>query len=497
MLLIGLDDKSATPKYRQIMDEIRRRVETRSLRPGDKLPSTRRLADRLGLHRSTVSLAYQELWALGFVDLRPGACPRVRDRMEIASPRGRSAKGLIDWEAISSPAGNAIRQTYLRYYPETRRKTEPRAVNFASLDMDRRLFPQDSLRSCMNRVIKKQGAALLGYGDRAGYLPLREHIAERLQNHGISAISDEILITNGSQQAIDLVFRMIASPGKAVAIESPTYGHMLPLLNFYGLKPLEIPMRPDGMDLSILAGAIQKERPALVYTMPNFHNPTGVSTGQAHREQLLSLCETQRIPILEDGYDEEMKYFGRVVLPIKSMDKRRLVIYCGTFSKILFPGVRIGWVAAERGCIERLIAIRSFSELSPALILQAAVHEFCRRGFYDRHISKMHRVFRKRMQAAIRALRLRISPQWAEWTEPSGGYLIWLKLKSAVSPPADWQALFASHGVQATLGHLFYASKTAGMSLRLSISTLDEREIEEGFRRLAKALYPIYVRRHP
>jgi len=195
----------------------------------------------------------------------------------------------------------------------------------------------------MNRVIKKQGAALLGCGDRAGYLPLREHIAERLENHGISATSDEILITNGSQQAIDLVFRMIASPGKVVAIESPSYGPMLPLLNFYGLKPLEIPMRPEGMDLSILARAIREERPALIYTMPNFHNPTGVSTGQAHREQLLSLCETHRIPLLEDGYDEEMKYFGRVVLPIKSMDKHRLVIYCGTFSKILFPGVRIGW----------------------------------------------------------------------------------------------------------------------------------------------------------
>jgi DNA-binding transcriptional MocR family regulator len=191
------------------------------------------------------------------------------------------------------------------------------------------------------------------------------------------------------------------------------------------------------MDLDVLAARIAEHPPAIVYTMPNFQNPTGICTSQAHRERLLALCEARRIPILEDGFEEEMKYFGRVVLPIKSMDRRQLVIYCGTFSKVLFPGARIGWVAAARPCVERLAALRRFAEIAPSMILQAAMHDFCERGYYDRHVSRMHRLFRRRMQVALRSLRQHVKPTWAEWDEPKGGYLIWLRLRSLWAGPTS------------------------------------------------------------
>ncbi|MCP5103961.1 MAG: PLP-dependent aminotransferase family protein [bacterium] len=495
-MLLNLDDKSPKPKYRQIIEQIRQKIETRVLLPGEKLPSTRRLADNLRIHRSTVAIAYQELWALGFIDLRPGSCPRVRSRVRIATAVNHTEEGVIDWNTTASDPGNAIWQAHRDsrgLVPETEPDTGSSAINFRSLDMDSRLFPLENFRTCLNRVLKDQGTFLLGYGGgAAGFPPLRRYIARHLQSHGISASFDEILITNGSQQGIDLVFRMIASPGKAVAIESPTYDYMLPLLHFSQLEPLEIPLRHDGMDLSVLEEVLKKENPALIYTMPNLQNPTGVSTGQAHREKLLSLCETHRIPILEDSFEEEMKYFGKVVLPIKSMDRYHLVIYCGTFSKVLFPGVRIGWIAAHKECIERLTAIRRFSEISSSMILQAAMYEFCRNGFYDRHISKMHRRFRKRMQTAVRALQRYIPPQWAQWDQPGGGYLVWLKLKPASAPDFDWESLFASYDVQVTPGRYFFFSQNPDTYLRLSISTLNEEEIEEGVQRLAKALCQVY-----
>ena len=495
MLLLSISEKSGTPIYRQIISGIRKKVETGALRPGDKLPSTRRLAETLGVHRSTVAVSYQELWALGFIDLHPGASPLVRDRMQIAVAADRDEKSFINWSKAISAAGNAVLDAYGRVYPSAGSDKNRSAVDFASLDMDRRLFPLDNFRACLNRVLKTQGPDLLGYGHRPGYPPLRKYLADRLRNHGIAVTPDEVLITNGSQQGLDLVFRLFAAPGKTVAIESPTYGHALPLIRFCGMKAVEVPIRRDGMDLTILAKTLEKKRPTLVYTMPNFHNPTGVSTGQAHRERLLSLCEKHRVPILEDGYDEEMKYFGRVVLPIKSMDRRQLVIYCGTFSKILFPGVRIGWVAAAKECIDRLTALRSFSELAPSMILQAAVDEFCRNGYYDRHISKMHRVFRKRMQTFIRSLRLHVPPEFAEWTEPSGGYLVWLKLKPVTDRTLDWKTLFAAHGVRVTPGRNFFYTETADPYLRLSISTLNEEEIVEGVKCLSKALRQIYAGR--
>jgi DNA-binding transcriptional MocR family regulator len=493
MLLLELNDRIRKPQYQQIIEQIREKIAARLLHPGEKLPSSRRLADSLGIHRSTVANAYQELWALGFIDLRPGVCPCVRDRMQIATAANRTEKGLINWDQIASAANNKIWQTNLAFQSELGKTENPAMINFSSLDMDCRLFPLENFRSCLNRAIKTQGISILGYGDRAGFFPLREYIAHHLQNHGISVTSEEILITNGLQQGIDLVFRMLAAPGKSVAIESPTYKEIIPLLRFCGLKPLEIPIRRDGMDLSILEETIRNEHPALVYTMPNFQNPTGVSTSQAHRERLLSLCKTYRIPILEDGFEEEMKYFGRVVLPIKSMDKQHLVIYCGTFSKVLFPGIRIGWVAAEKECIERLMAIRSFSDLSSSMILQAGIYEFCQHGYYDRHVSKMHRLFRKRMQTAMNALHQYISPRWAEWTEPSGGYLLWLKLKPLPCDEMNWEIFFTAHGVKVAFGDHFFSSETADTYLRLSISKLNESEIIEGIQRLAKALKHIHT----
>ncbi|MEX0975383.1 MAG: PLP-dependent aminotransferase family protein [Bacillota bacterium] len=496
MLLVQLSEDSRESKTRQIVAQIRALIRAGTLRPDDALPSTRQLAASLGIHRSTVAVAYQELWALGFVELQPRACPRVRERMQIATATGRSERGLVDWDAIGSRASGAMRQTHLGFRTLGIASTDSSVIDFGVLDVDKRLVPLERFRSCLNRVLSLDGKDLLGYGDCAGYPPLREYIAERLKTHGISVTAGEVLITNGSQQALDLVFRMIAAPGRKVAVESPTYDWALPLLHFHGLTPLEIPLRSDGMDLSALSTALENEHPVMVYTMPSFQNPTGVSTSQSHREALLNLCERYRTPILEDGFDEEMKYFGRAVLPVKSMDRHKVVIYCGTFSKVLFPGMRVGWIVADKDCIERLTAIRRFSELSPNLVVQAAFHEFCRRGYFDRHITMMHRVYRKRMQALTEALRKCISKDWADWDEPAGGYLAWLRLNPGLSRPGDWARHFASHGVRVALGSSFFAEANAGVQLRLSISRLDVNEISIGVERLASALRALSTDRH-
>jgi DNA-binding transcriptional MocR family regulator len=492
MLLLKLDDKSPRPKHVQILEQIRAKIQSRLLRPGDRLPSTRNLAESLGLHRSTVAVAYQELWALGFIDISPGTRPRVRERMQLATPANRAEKALINWSRVSSRGANSTWEAHCRLGSDAASNAGTKAINFRTLDMDARLFPVEQFRSCVNRVVKKHGATLLGHGDGAGFLPLRECIAERLRNHAICVAPDEILITNGSQHGIDLVLRMLGTAGRTIAVESPTYHYLLPLIQSLELKAAEVPLRDEGMDLDVLAEALRRKRPVLVYTMPSFQNPTGISTNQAHRERLLSLCAAHRVPILEDGFEEEMTYSGPVVLPVKSMDKHGLVIYCGTFSKVLFPGVRIGWVAADKACIERLTAIRRFSDIFPNMILQAAMNEFCATGYYDRHIAKMHRVFRKRMQVAIETLREHISPEWAQWTEPDGGFLIWLKLRYGVS--LDWAELLAAHGVHVWSGRYFFAGTTHETCVRLSISTLSEEKIVKGIKRLARALAAAYGR---
>jgi DNA-binding transcriptional MocR family regulator len=494
MLLLDLDTTSRTPLHRQIVEQVQERIETAALQPGERLPSTRRLAEQLGVHRSTVNLAFQQLWSLGYIDMRQGARPVVRERMQIATPVGRADTGLIDWQAVTSPAGNELLQHARTFRPTSPRPDRTPAateISFASLDMDRRLFPLEQFRSCLGRAMAEQGADLLGYGDPAGYLPLRQYVARRLQQHGIWVEADEVILTNGCQHGIDLLLRMIAAPDRGVVLEAPTYDYLLPLLRFHDLTPLEVPLRADGIDLVRLEEMMRRHRPVLVYSMPSFHNPTGICTGQVHREQLLALCQSYRIPLLEDGFEEEMKYTGKVVLPVKSMDQQHLVVYCGTFSKVLFPGIRIGWVAADRQCIERLTALRRFSEVAPSIVLQAALERFCRDGAYDRHVAKMHRVYRKRMQVVLQELRDRIGPAWATWDAPQGGYLIWLRLSPLPGGdvgPERLESQLTAHGVRATAGSWFFSSPQANSYLRLSISALNEEEITEGVKRLADAL---------
>ncbi len=484
-MLLRLEASRKKPWSLQILEQIRGHLESRALRVGERLPSTRRLAAQLGVHRSTVAVAYQELWAQGWIDLRPGACPQVRARLVPAVQAGRVAAEAFPWERQASSA--CERLVAERPAPPGPAR-EPGIIDFRPLCLDARLLPVEAFRACVNKVLRRQGEALLGYGDCEGYPPLRQYLARRLRIHGIAAAPEEILITHGSQQGLDLVFRMLAEPGRKVAVESPTYEQALALMRFHGLEAVGIPLRPEGMDLAALAALMDREPPALVYTMPTFQNPTGWSSTQAHREALLALCRRRGVPILEDGFEEEMKYFGKLTPPIKAMDTEGQVVYCGTFSKVLFPGIRVGWVVAGRACIQRLAALRQAAELAPGMVFQAAMHQFCEAGLYDLHLTRMHRIFRKRMQTALHALRQRIDPAWAAWAEPNGGYLVWLRLAPVPGLQPSWTARCAARGIRVTPGAPSFPKPGPDTYLRLSIASLAEAELEEGIRRLAEVL---------
>jgi len=279
-----------------------------------------------------------------------------------------------------------------------------------------------------------------------------------------------------------------------VFVESPTYALALPILAYYNADVVGIPMEKTGISLEHLEREFKKGKPIFIYTMPNFQNPTGVTMTQAHREALISLCEEHGVPLIEDASEEEMKYFGKVPLPIKSMDRRQVVVYLGSFSKVLFPGIRIGWIAADRNCIERLAALKRFSDLSSPLPMQAALAEICKHGAYDVHIKRKHRFYRKRMQCALDALKMYVTHKKVNWVEPQGGFLIWLSLDGLKKSHDEIDEALSRNRVRATLGHPAFPKGTSKKHLRLSISSLNEEEIETGIRRLSKAVDELYGR---
>jgi len=488
VILIALDPASRVPAYLQIRDRIATLVEEGALRPGQRLPPTRTLAGSAGVHRSTVVRAYDELRALGYLESRPGSYSTIRRRARppgASRPAPAGAAPLLSWASLGSPGARAAQANAV--HDEDPAHAAPGAIDFARLAADPALAPGDELRRCLRSVIARGGGAALDYADPAGHSALREAVSARMRAHGVAVSAGEILVTGGAQHALDLVLRLLARPGDRVVVEAPTYGMAHALLRLHGVAPVEVPMRDDGLDLDALDRALSRRSVRLVYTMPNFHNPTGVTTGQAHRERLLALCERHRTPLLEDGFEEEMKYFGQAVLPIKSMDARGVVLYVGTFSKVVFPGLRVGWLAAPAAAIARLTAIQRVSCLAGNTLAQAAAARFCGTGAFEAYLRRIHRVYRRRMQAMLRGLDEHMPPGVA-WTKPSGGYTLWLTLPGAARDEPALCARIAAAGVKVAPGRRFFAKPPASPHARLSIACVDDAQIAEGCRRLGRAL---------
>jgi len=489
-MLLKISPGLPVPVYKQIIGQVRSLIDQGALQPGQPLPPSRRLAEQLGVNRSTVFLAYAELQALGYLQSRPGSYNYVQSRRK-ETPYDPERQSLISWAEASSPRAAATYDTFLEYRPENvppPARGEP-PLDLASLLPDPRLYPVEDFRRCAQNVLSESGREALQYGSHQGYLPLRQTIARRLRLHGISVSEEEILITNGAQQGIDLVARVLAGKRRKAVVESPTYASAISLLRFNGLEILGVPMKPDGLDLEVLEKTLAAERPAFLYTMPNFQNPTGITTGHRHREQLLSICLRYRVPLVEDGFEEDMKYRGPVDMPIKSIDEGNIVIYLGTFSKALFPGLRVGWITAEKGLVQRVLAVKRFCDLSSNNFSQMAMHRFCAEGYYDKHLKRLHRTFRKRMQTALRSL-AEFCPPRVSWTEPAGGYMIWVKMPVGLSKD-DLLRRVLPHGVAVSPGEYYFLRQGPSRYFRISVSVLDEEEIREAVKRLGRALREI------
>jgi DNA-binding transcriptional MocR family regulator len=487
VLLISLRKKGPLPIYRQIAEQIASLIDSEALAENDILPPSRKLARQLSVSRYTVCVAYQELWARGYIDSRPGSYSRVR-RVESSRFRKKTAKTqLIDWSKLTTVGLESLchEETEIAL---AHKKPEGHLIDFSSYELDPSLFPVQHLRRCMRRVMTAANAALLNPGDARGFEPLRTLIASKMRSHSINVSPEEVLVTNGALQGIDLAFRMLGGPGGKVVVESPTFRSVLSLCQLYGIEPVGVPLREGGMDPESLERALAMDGLRFVFTIPTHQNPTGMTADVASRERLLEACRLRRIPIVEDAFEEEIWYSGKTELPLKSMDEHGIVLTVGTFSKALFPGLRVGWVLADEECVRRLAVLRHASDGAGSVLVQAVMAEFCRAGYYETHLKLVNKVYAARMKTALEALSRYVPREKAVWTSPRGGFLIWLSLAAKKRTEAEVGAALAKKGVWALFGPHFFAERSAQLHLRLAISGLSEDEIAEGIRRLGKAL---------
>lgn len=532
MFLPRLDRSAREPLARQLADRILEGIESGALAAGDALPSTRRMADWIGVSRFTVERAYDELWAQGYVEARSGSYTRVRARPPrraraggsgpesrlAAAPAGKPGPlgpaaarpepavppPLRPGDRIGPAAAAAIAQRE-RMRSAVRApapavpldgpaRPDRAVIDFFSFQPDRRLFPSEAFKRAASEALRSDPDSALTYGSPAGHPALRERIAKRMREHGIDAGPDNVLVTEGALHAVDLAGRLLAAPGRSALCEDPTYPGALAAFEASGLRTLPVPDDEAGMDPSALRSTLDREGrdAALVYLMPSFRNPTGRLTGQRRREEILAVCSESGVPILEDGFEEELGFLGNAVRPLASMDPGNAVLYVGTLSKSLFPGIRLGWIAASEEWIRPLTAFRAATSLGGNMMAQAAAAAFWDSGAYATHLRRVSRAFSRRLRAAREAA-ARHLPRFAELGEVRGGYLLWIRLPGgpgleAAKVESEVMEACRREGVAAAPGSPFHAGTSPGPALRLCIAGLEESEIEEGFRRLGRAL---------
>ncbi len=465
------------PVYRQIAEQIRREIEADKLAVGSKLPPIRDLAKSLRVHRDTVALAYEELASAGMVEATVGRGTFVR------AHNGAANAVPVDFQPELSPIAERLLELE-RSRPRFGSSVE--AVPMHSLVPDPALYPADAFRRVLNRVLTEGGASLLLYGGPGGLPRMREVMAARLRDAGVAIDADGIVLCHGASQGISLAMRLFAAAGDVVALEEPTYQNVLSAAIGLGLRTAPIPMREDGLDLGVLERTLQRPEVKALYTIPTFHNPLGITTSLAHRRQLLAIAARCGKPVIEDAYEADLRFAGKPVPSLAALDASGLVVQLSSFSKSLFPGVRVGAIAARGRAVDALLALKQASDHSDAMPLQAALAEFVAAGDYDRHLARLRRVLIARRDALLAALAEHL-PVGSRWTTPEGGYQIWVELPEGIDT-RDLLADAVGAGVLFAPGSQFNHDGRASRGLRLSIAMVNEASLRRGVAALGRVL---------
>jgi GntR family transcriptional regulator/MocR family aminotransferase len=477
---IALDPQLDQPLYRQISTHFRASILSGNLRPGTRLPAVRGLAGSLGVNRATAESAYAELVAEGLVISRQGSGYYV---LAHAPGEVRARSGVWPaWQGRLSYGGFEAMSAYL---PEVSRQTDWIALDGGACDP--RLFPMDEFRKLLGRVMRRDGAVAVEYGEIAGFGPLRVTLAQVLASQGIQTGPDNILITAGSQQALSLVASLILPSGSGVVVERPTYAGALDVFRSRGLHIHTVGLDEDGMDVDELEGILVRHKPGLIYTIPNFHNPTGACLSGQRRRQLISLAGRFDVPILEDDYVGDIRYEGRAQPTLKSLDPDGRVIYMSTFSKMLIPGLRVGFVVADGPVYHYLVCSKRCHDLATSNLIQRALQDYVSVGRYHAHLQRSCTVYRRRRDAMLAALE-RYMPPGTTWLRPKGGLFVWVTL-----PEGLWASNLlpraCGEGVIFAPGGNFHLDPSEGEGfMRLNFASNTEDVIEEGIMRLGLAM---------
>jgi 2-aminoadipate transaminase len=401
---------------------------------------------------------------------------------------------MTDYTRFLSPTGRQLTESAIRRMGTVVARTGD-LVSFAPGYPDASLFPWDELRDISSGLLDGHDAGALQYGPTRGYRPLLESALVALEARGIRASIDQLIITSGSQQGIDLVARVLVSPGDVVLVELPTFTGAIAAFKNMQADLVGVRQQPDGIDLDHLDDVWQRETRAgkqvkLLYLVPNFQNPTGSLLALSTRARLLEWADRRDLLIVEDDpygqlYFEDLATAAET-RPLRADDRQGRVLYLNTVSKILAPGFRVGWLVAPAMLIERFDTAKQSADLTSGILDQHIVHEALRRGVADRLAPRLRELYRHKRDVMERALRAELGSH-LQWATPKGGFFIWATIASGCTD-AELLESALQRGLVFVVGSAFHVDGSGRDTIRLSFSAPSPERIEEGVRRLAEAM---------
>ncbi|MDC0763980.1 MULTISPECIES: PLP-dependent aminotransferase family protein [Brevibacillus] len=479
VIIIWKPDRSSSQTlYHQIADEIERRISYGEFPPGSLLPSERKLAEQLGVNRSTVILAYEELRALGIIESRTGSGTRVSKNKWEATP-----KHTPNWHRYVEGGQFLPNLSYLRRIREALQK-DSSLIDFASGELSSQLSPGTEISTLMK---ENPFTEYLGYDNPQGFTPLREELVSYLSRYrNVQTTDSSILITSGSQQSLYLITQCLLAPGDAVAIEDPSYCYSLPMFQSAGLRLFRLPVSNNGIDPEDIRALYKKHRIKMIFINPTFQNPTGVCLDPTRRTQLLDVASELGLPIVEDDPFSLTSYDGKPPLPLKSLDQLGSVVYIGSFSKIAASGLRVGWMVAPHSVVERLADARQQMDFGLSVVPQKIAAQFLHSDNFLPHLERLRMHLQYRRDLLVEALQKEL-PNELSFTVPQGGLHLWCK----INPDVNDNQLFEEalrRGVVFVPGSV-YGSDSG--YIRFTFARPKEEEITLGVTKFAAALKAI------
>jgi DNA-binding transcriptional MocR family regulator len=465
----------------QLVARIAALVDSSELEPGTKLPATRALAADAGINHLTAVRVYRRLAELGYVTAAVGRGTFVRQRPP-AAPPGRADTG--DWQhamLAARPLSYADEMLHDSLHVPHAGTAIPLASGFP----DPALCPSRELAQIAAEIARDEPSAVTGYLEVEGLPELRERLAELGVDAGYASSADEILVTSGARQGIDLVARALLDPDDVAVVESPTFAGTLASLQATGARVLPLPVDADGPDVDALERILARHEIKLVALQASCQNPTGADLSQARRARLLELARTRGFFVLDDGCYATMRYDGEPLPRLRAQAPSH-VIYVDSLSKTIGGGLRVGWLAATGPVFERLVQLKMDSDIHTASLPQHLAARYLRGDRHQRALARALPVYRRRRDALLHALERHLARD-ATWTVPAGGHHVWVTLRA----PVDERALYAEAmrtGVSFLPGGALQAERSTRTSMRLSFGLVQPAEHDEAVRRLASAL---------